>query len=237
MIRHVRFDKKQRVVDELARRIESGQLGSGIILPGEHQLAEEFEVSRGTLREALSELKRRNYIATQAGVGSVVTYDGVALDQQAGWARALAGSGAGISTEVLSIGEVQRPVLSERHGHASFILVERRRRAADGRIVSLERSLIPAIDGLERLPKDGLLYDSLTASLAACGFVGDHGDQWIGAEPLDEADALLLDRPVASLFLKATRTTFDRDKRFMEQVDSLLDPAHFRLHLTFGDAQ
>ena len=80
MIKHVRFDKKTRVVDELIRRIESGLLEDGFQLPGEHQLAEEFGVSRGTLREALAELKRRNYIATQSGVGSIVTFDGVALD-------------------------------------------------------------------------------------------------------------------------------------------------------------
>ena len=60
MIRQVRFDKKKRVVDELARRIESGQMGSGELLPGENLLAQEFNVSRGTLREALYELKRRN---------------------------------------------------------------------------------------------------------------------------------------------------------------------------------
>ncbi len=237
MIRHVRFDKKQRVIDELARRIETGQLGSGKILPGEHQLAEEFDVSRGTLREALSELKRRNYIATQAGVGSVVTYDGIALDQQAGWARALAGSGASIATEVLELCRVERPELTARFGHEAFVSVVRRRRGADGSLVSLERSVIPAVDGLENLPDSGLLFDSLTASLAACGYVGDHGDQWIGAEPLSDADALLLDRAPGSIFLKALRTTFDRDKRFMEQVESLLDPVHFRLHLNFGDAQ
>ena len=57
MIRQVRFDKKQRVVDELVRRIESGLMEDGFLLPGEHQLAQEFNVSRGTLREALAELK------------------------------------------------------------------------------------------------------------------------------------------------------------------------------------
>ena len=54
MIRQVRFDKKQRVVDELVRRIESGLMEDGFLLPGEHQLAQEFQVSRGTLREALA---------------------------------------------------------------------------------------------------------------------------------------------------------------------------------------
>jgi GntR family transcriptional regulator len=41
---------------------------------------------RGTVRSALAELAQRDLIATQSGVGSFVTFDGVALDQSLGWA-------------------------------------------------------------------------------------------------------------------------------------------------------
>ena len=234
MIRHVRFDKKKRVVDELIRRIESGLMEDGFLLPGEHQLAQEFSVSRGTLREALAELKRRNYIATQSGVGSIVTYDGVVLDQQSGWAQALADTGALINTELLRLEAVQRPDLLSRFGTDQFIALDRRRRSTDGTVVSLERSLMPANGGLESLPRVGLIDDSLTITLAAYGYIGERGDQWIGAEPLNEEQAHLLGRPVGSVFLKALRTTYDRRGRFMEQVESFLDPVHFRLHLQFG---
>ncbi|CAI8791746.1 GntR family transcriptional regulator [Pseudomonas chlororaphis] len=234
MIRHVRFDKKKRVVDELIRRIESGLMEDGFLLPGEHQLAQEFSVSRGTLREALAELKRRNYIATQSGVGSIVTFDGVVLDQQNGWAQALADSGALINTELLRLEAVQRPDLFSRFGTDQFIALDRRRRSTDGTVVSLERSLMPATGGLESLPRVGLIDDSLTITLAAYGYIGERGDQWIGAEPLGEEEALLLGRPAGSVFLKALRTTYDRRGRFMEQVESFLDPLHFRMHLEFG---
>lgn len=234
MIKHVRFDKKKRVVDELIRRIESGLMEDGFLLPGEHQLAQEFSVSRGTLREALAELKRRNYIATQSGVGSIVTYDGVVLDQQSGWAQALADTGALINTELLRLEAVQRPDLLSRFGTDQFIALDRRRRSTDGTVVSLERSLMPATGGLESLPRVGLIDDSLTITLAAYGYIGERGDQWIGAEPLNEEQAHLLGRPVGSVFLKALRTTYDRRGRFMEQVENFLDPVHFRLHLQFG---
>lgn len=237
MIRQVRFDKKQRVVDELVRRIESGLMEDGFLLPGEHQLAQEFQVSRGTLREALAELKRRNYIATQSGVGSIVTFDGVALDQRSGWAQALADSGALINTEVLRLEAVTRPDLLVRFGTDQFITLDRRRRATDGTLVSLERSLMPANGGLESLPRVGLIDNSLTITLAAYGYIGERGDQWIGAEPLNAEDAELLGRPVGTVFLKALRTTYDRQNRFMEQVESLLDPLHFRLHLQFGESK
>ncbi|MBI6603587.1 MULTISPECIES: GntR family transcriptional regulator [Pseudomonas] len=237
MIRHVRFDKKKRVVDELIRRIEGGMMADGFLLPGEHQLAEEFGVSRGTLREALAELKRRNYIATQSGVGSIVTFDGMVLDQASGWAQALADTGALITTDVLRLEAVTRPDLLNRFGSDQFIALDRRRRTTDGTAVSLERSLMPASGSLESLPRVGLIDNSLTITLAAYGYVGADGDQWIGAEPLSDEDAELLGRPVGTVFLKASRTTFDRRGRFMEYVESVLDPVHFRLHLQFGPAK
>ena len=237
MIRHVRFDKKKRVVDELIRRIEGGMMADGFLLPGEHQLAEEFGVSRGTLREALAELKRRNYIATQSGVGSIVTFDGMVLYQASGWAQALADTGALITTDVLRLEAVTRSDLLNRFGSDQFIALDRRRRTTDGTAVSLERSLMPASGSLESLPRVGLIDNSLTITLAAYGYVGADGDQWIGAEPLSDEDAELLGRPVGTVFLKASRTTFDRRGRFMEYVESVLDPVHFRLHLQFGTAK
>ena len=209
----------------------------GFLLPGEHQLAEEFAVSRGTLREALAELKRRNYIATQSGVGSIVTFDGMVLDQHSGWAQALADTGARVSTDILRLEAVTRPDLVNRFGSDQFIALDRRRRTSDGTAVSLERSLMPASGGLESLPEVGLIDDSLTITLAAYGYVGAEGDQWIGAEPLSDEDAELLGRPAGTVFLTASRTTYDRRERFMEYVESWLDPLHFRLHLQFGHSK
>ena len=212
-------------------------MADGFLLPGEHQLAEEFAVSRGTLREALAELKRRNYIATQSGVGSIVTFDGMVLDQRSGWAQALADTGAQVSTDTLRFETVTRPDLFSRFGTDQFITLDRLRRTADGIAVSLERSLMPAVGDLENLPHIGLIDNSLTITLAAYGYVGERGDQWIGAEPLNAEDAELLGRPEGTVFLKALRTTYDRQNRFMEQVESLLDPVHFRLHLQFGESK
>ncbi|MBD1554658.1 GntR family transcriptional regulator [Pseudomonas typographi] len=237
MTKQVRFDKKTRVVRALAQRIERGELGPGVRLPGEHELAAQFDVSRGTLREALTELKRCHYIATQMGVGSIVTYDGVPLPQGAGWAQALAAGATQVRTELLSLARAERPELAVRYGTAQFVLVERRRRAADGTLVSLERALVPARDGLEHLPEQGLVQGSLAATLAAHGFQGGQGNQWVGAEPLGEQAAAQLQRPAGTVFLKAVRETFDSRGRFMEQVESLLDPAHFQLHLSFGAPQ
>lgn len=234
MIKQARFNKKQQVVNELVRQIESGLMEDGYVLPGEEQLAEELGVSRSTLHKALMELERRKYIARRTAGGSVVTFDGIPLDQKKGWAQALASTGARIHTEQLKLEAVERPDLNLQFGLSHFIVLERRRRRSDGTAISLERSFIPAIGGLEGLPGVGMIDDSLTITLAAYGFIGDHGDQWIGAEPLNEDDAYLLGRPAGTVFLKTLRTTYDRHGRLMEHVESWLDPTHFRMHHSFG---
>ena len=104
MTADVGFGKRSRLVADLAERICSGLLVHGERLPGENTLAERYRVSRGTVRGALSELQRRNLIATETGVGSFVTFDGVPLDRTGGWALALAAAGADVRVELLGTG-------------------------------------------------------------------------------------------------------------------------------------
>lgn len=61
-----------RVVEVLARRIDSGQLSPGDKLPGEANLATELSVSRPIIREALGQLRERGYVTTVNGSGTYV---------------------------------------------------------------------------------------------------------------------------------------------------------------------
>ncbi|MFI5607318.1 GntR family transcriptional regulator [Amycolatopsis sp. NPDC051903] len=226
--------KKQKLVGDLADRIRSGRLVHGAQLPGEHELAEQYQVSRGTVRSALSDLQQQELIATHAGVGSFVTFDGVPLDQRAGWARALADTGSPVTTELLGLTEVEDAELTRRFAVPKFILVKRLRRDEHSRGISLEVATVPAVGTLADLPVRGLVDGSLTATLEEAGRHPASGDQWITAQPLDAGAAALLGRPAGELFLKATRTSVDPDGALVEHVVSLLDPGRFSFHLTFG---
>lgn len=61
-----------RVVEVLARRIDSGDLSPGDKLPGEATLASELSVSRPIVREALGQLRERGYVTTVNGSGTYV---------------------------------------------------------------------------------------------------------------------------------------------------------------------
>jgi DNA-binding GntR family transcriptional regulator len=64
--------KYAQVVGEIKRRIESGEYPPGTLLPSEHQLVEQFGVSRPTIVKSLSALRQDGWIDTQQGRGSFV---------------------------------------------------------------------------------------------------------------------------------------------------------------------
>ncbi|MCQ6272288.1 GntR family transcriptional regulator [Pseudarthrobacter sp. R1] len=236
------FSKRKLIVEKLANQIRRGEIGPGQRLDGEHRLAEEFDVSRGTIRQALGELQRRRLISIQSGIGSFVTYDGHALDQRLGWAQALAEVGSKVTTRVLSIEPIsgsQVPGLPDDVALDEAIAV-RRVRTTPGEggaevAVSFECASVPAVGSLRDLPIRGLKDDSLWASLREEGLIATNGQQSVDVHQLDEREASILGRPVGSSFLRTVRTSYDSDGQFVEHVLSLLDPSHFTLKLTFGD--
>src|SRR5256885_1310012 len=64
--------KYAQVIDELRRRIESGEYPPGSLLPSEHQLSDEFQIARPTVVRALRVLRDDGWIETQQGKGSFV---------------------------------------------------------------------------------------------------------------------------------------------------------------------
>ncbi|MDF0528762.1 GntR family transcriptional regulator [Tsukamurella sp. 8F] len=227
--------KYQRVAALLEERIRDGDLADGQKLPGEADMARDLQVSRGTVRHAIGELQRRALIHTQVGVGSFVTFDGVALDTPHGWANALTVGGHPLEIEILDI--ERRPASDVPDAPCpEAILVRRVRKLPGDRAVSYESALLPATGILRELPETGLVNQSLTATLAMAGLRAARGEQDVGVDPLpaDAADAM--SRPTGSLFLRSVRTSYARSGEFVEHVVSYLDPQHFRLHVTFGDA-
>ncbi|MBK4348948.1 GntR family transcriptional regulator [Lacisediminihabitans changchengi] len=228
--------KRHDVAAELRRAIVSGTYVSGALLPGENELAQHFSVSRGTIRRALGRLAADALIETRTGIGSFVIFDGVALGQTPSWGQELAASGLETTTEIVSIELVTDAALAAAMNTTDerFLSLVRRRRLTDGTAVTLERSRVPAVGPLGAAPTDGLIDDSLTATMAAAGLFPHHGDQWISTAALDPDDAALLDRSAGDLFLKSARVVRDAEDRFVENVVSWLHPEHFRLHTTFG---
>lgn len=230
--------KHERIVDALAKDIHGGRLPRGAQLPGEHALAATFDVSRNTVRQALTELSNRGLIATQSGRGSFVTFDGRTLDQRLGWTSALAKHGVDVVTTLVRLELVTEPELARQLelDCAEFIAVDRVRTIVDGLPISYERSRIPAIGALRELPVHGL-DGSLYTPLNAAGLVPEQGEEWVELVRLNEEEAAHLQREPGERFLCTRRCSRTATGDFVEHVHSLLDPDRFRLHMRFGGDQ
>lgn len=228
--------KPERIAIALEKDIRSGVLGFGDRLQSESELVQRFSVSRNTVRKGLEELSNRGLITTRVGIGSFVTFDGKKVDDAVGWSRALANAGANVETRTLRLEITDDEELAARLGveNLSFIAVDRVRNNADnGRAISIERSRIPLLAELEDIPLRGLREGSLHQTLRGAGLVPDHGEEWVDVELLGAEDATVLGYPEKTPFLRTRRLTRAADGRVIEYVTSLLNPAHFALHLEF----
>lgn len=62
----------RQLAETLSEAIESGAIAVGALLPTEAELCQRYDVSRHTVREALSDLRGRGLIESKQGIGSIV---------------------------------------------------------------------------------------------------------------------------------------------------------------------
>jgi GntR family transcriptional regulator len=229
--------KHEAIAETLAAEIRTGLHDKGSRLPGEHELARRFATSRTTIRLALAKLHDVDLIATAPGRGSYVMYDGRPLDDRLGWGRALAREGISLSVQVLRIELIRDEDLAKRLQlpSAEVIAIDRMRCIPEGAAVSLERSRVPAEGELRDLPVTGLHEGSLQKTLRNARRMPDHGEESVGVSSLSAEEAELLGKDTGTAFLHTRRTTWSRSGQWVEHVESLLDPEHFRLRFRLGD--
>lgn len=228
--------KYQAIALELAARIRDGQLTDKGRLPGEVDLAEEFDVSRGTIRQALATLKQQGLIETTVGSGSYVTYDGMPIVASLGWARSFERQGVVTSVRSTAIGRMSLPDLAEELGLnvADFLVIDRVRVKEDGEPISLERSRLPWREAYAAILADGLVSGSIMATLASLGVVRVSGHEVIRVAMLGSDEAKLLGTDPGDTFLEYQQTAYTAAGEVVERVSSLLHPRHFQLEYQFG---
>lgn len=156
-----------QIEEQLAGRIEAGQLTAGERLPPERELAEALSVSRMTVRQALASLAARGLIERGVGRGTFVRAAGKVehdLTRVAGFTEEVERQGLAASAEIVAAEALAAPehvaAALELHPGAEVVRVERVR-SGGGRPLTLEDSWLPG----ERFP--GLLAHDLTGSLYA----------------------------------------------------------------------
>jgi GntR family transcriptional regulator len=213
----------RKVVDDIKAAIAVGAYPPGALLPSEAELAEQYSVSRGTVRQAFAALRADGVIASRRGARRVVI--GGPRVQSFGellsfsrWARAI---GEVPSGRVVSLG--RRPAsdpeasrLGLPAGGPVYALV--RVRLLSGRPAMLERAVYPERVGILVAGLD-LAVDSITQRLEELGIVFADAEHVIDAIPASAEDARLLQVRAGLPLLRERRFTTDRSGLPVEWSD------------------
>ena len=211
------------VVDDIKAAIAAGTYPANTKLPSESELAEQYSVSRGTIRQAFAALRADGVIASRRGARRVVI--GGPRVQSFGellsfsrWARAIGEepSGRVVTFERCPATEAETERLALTPGGHVYRLV--RVRLLSGRPVMVERASYPDEVGALLAGFD-LTVDSITERLEGLGVIFTDAEHVIDAVAASAEDARWLGvRPGVPL-LRERRFTTDRSGRPVEWSD------------------
>ena len=230
--------KYAQVVAEIKRRIERGDYPPGSLLPSEHQLVDEFGVSRPTIVKALSSLRQDGWIDTQQGKGSFVRGRPAlaGADRTRPAQNALELPETALSGELVQAGVKLAPayvttLLGMEPGAKAF-LRQRLLSDDDGEPVELASLWLPLeLAAGTDLASPDLLGESIRHHLQARKKVRlDHAVERISArKPTGEEAGLLhlaQDTPVLNVIV----TAYDATARPVQVVDLVLPGDRHEIH-------
>jgi GntR family transcriptional regulator len=205
----------QRIADDLAARIGSGELRPSDRLPPEQDLAEQYGVARMTMRQAISRLVDGALVVRQQGVGTFVAKEPAArrsLNRLTGFSEDMQANHQRFKTEIFTqAAENPAPDIARELGldGGARVVVVKRRRLIEGKPASLHYSYLPfgLYPSLAREPLvGGSLYRTLEQKLDT---KLRRADQRLSAVAIGKEEARLLEVRVGTPALRTERLTSD----------------------------
>lgn len=211
----------------IAAAINDGRLKEGYQLPPERDLAELGNVSRVTVRKAVSELVDAGLVAQRRGSGSFVLGAAQRTEQSlsslVSFTENMQARGRVSTSKLLNRGLfVSTPDEMMALGLSPNQRVARleRLRSADGTPMALEVSSIPS----DVLPDPEVVTTSLYAELRRTGQAPSRAIQRVSAVNVPSGQAALLGVPENTALLQINRTAFLDSGRPIEYTQGLYRP-------------
>ena len=210
----------------LRKRISSGELARGDLLPSEGALAKEYNMSRITVRQALSSLESDGLIVRKRGKGTFVSKKHTYLESPkfTGFIEDLISMGIRTTSKILDISMVEGPQNIQEHlelevGTQLFRI--EKIRLVEGSPFSYVLNYLPPDIG-QKIKKEDLIAKPLLMILEEdLGIKATEAVQSIEATIADTHVAPLLRIRVGDPLLKVERTVFDVNHKPVEYVSVL----------------
>lgn len=208
--RRLRADRARQLADLLRHQILSGAFPTGT-LPHESTIANDYDASRNTVRQALDLLRAEGLVARQPGVGTVVVARKYphGLDRLMGLAETLREHGR-VTNEVRAMGPAPAPAPVAgrlRVPPGSDVLYIERLRRLNGLPLSLDLTYIPLDIGTALLGADLENTDVFRLLETITGRPLGHAEITLEAVNADAHSAAVLEAPRGSAVLMLERLT------------------------------
>nr|WP_329139036.1 GntR family transcriptional regulator [Streptomyces sp. NBC_01476] len=219
---------------QLQTLIETGVLPPGTLLSNEIMMADQFGLSRPTMRQAMQHLVDKGLLARKRGVGTRVVTNRIRrqLDFTSLY-EDLERDRRHPSTEVLSIATIQaggQVAAALRVEEGSAVVAVERLRLADGEPIAIMHNHLPA--DLVELTPDALCGAGLYQLLRRSGIALSTAEQTIGARRATAAEAKLLNEARGATLLTMVRTAHDESGRPVEYGSHVYRASRYSFEMT-----
>ncbi len=219
---------------QLQELIETGVLPPGTRLSNEIAMADQFGLSRPTMRQAMQHLVDKGLLARKRGVGTQVVTNRIRRQVElTSLYEDLVRDKRHPRTDVLSIETLQagaEVAAALRIDAGSDVVSVRRLRYADDQPIALMHNHLPA--GLVELTEEALSQQGLYPLLRRSGTDLSTAAQTIGARRATAAEARLLTESRGATLLTMTRTAYDSAGRPVEYGSHLYRASRYSFEMT-----
>lgn len=230
-----------RIQETLRHRILSGQLSVGARVPSESQLAEEYETTRGTVRQALAALTFEGLVVRRMGSGTFVAPRRIEGHLEAGrpgaFEEQMERAGAHVSFRLIGFESAAASpdvaaTLRIAPGTATFRL--RRLRLVDGEIVGFEDRWMLERIGASISASALATRSAIAMTETALGSPLGGVSVSVGAEPASNETAGLLEIRRGTPVLIRAHTFFDGEGLPILTGASVYRGERYRFTFEFG---
>lgn len=215
-----------QLADVLREKISTRVLKPGASIPSENELIKQYEISRGTVRQALQLLIQEGLLERFPGRGSFVTFPKIeqnAVRQMGFVTQAILESGKVPTALIIETRQFAAPAFIQakmKLGPNENIFFLKRLRFADGKLLAIENAYFRHDIGQELMQEDlsGSVYTLLQEKYNHRLY---RSENTIEAARADEATAGILDISPGDPVLKIDRLVYLNDEQAFEYSEDI----------------
>jgi GntR family transcriptional regulator len=229
-----------KVYEVIRRQIERGDYPQDTPLPGEHELANQFAVSRVTIRRTMLMLEDADMITRLRGRGTFVNPGAIvhsAPENYSGFDQNIRDFEATTHVDLIRSDVTDLPAWGvDENGEqadVSRVLCIEYTRSAEKIPFSHIRAYVP-MRIADKLKVEDLGNKTVTTAIEEAGTIVIGIDQKLTAIAADEIEAKCLRLPLGQPLIRVQRVMFDADRCPVQFVEAVYNPKYFEYHVSLS---